>query len=131
MLSKVMDDPRIGTVLTQPSSPRVVTPPNPLYAIPGYPTPVIGMSVHFFPHRGHHAEDHFGPHAAIIIRTHSVDPRICHLYYFGPNGETGSYGDIPHRSIHPGLYPVENWLGHRMPDTTHWAYIGEGNPPLR
>ena len=95
--------------------------------------PHVGQTVWFFPHIGHHPEEYFGPHAALIIKIHPGDPRICHLHYFGPKGESGSYADIPHRSLQPGCYPTSVWLGRSMPPATHWCHVGEldqcGPPP--
>lgn len=110
--------------------------------MPGFKPPAIGQPIWFFPHRGHHPDEYFAPHAAIVIHIHSVDPRIVHLYFFGPKGEVGSYADIPHRALRPDCYPVANWLGHAMPTSTHWSHVGETDeagpealppqpPPLR
>lgn len=118
-----MDDPRRGPIKSAPEAgpePK----PEPL-TTPGFKPPHIGQMVHFFPHRGHHTEWYFGPYTAFVIHMHPNDARICHLYWIGPKGEVGSYSDIPHRSLQPGLYPVESWLGHAMPGASHWAYVGE------
>jgi hypothetical protein len=117
-----MQDPRLGTIKPPPPEGPAPKPPLPEGAADFRP-PAIGQIVHFFPHRGHHPEWHFGPHAAIIIKLHPNDPRIAHLYFFGPKGEVGSYESIPHRSLRPECYPVESWLGHAMPPSTHWAFV--------
>jgi hypothetical protein len=121
-----MQDPRIGEIKPPPTpGPAPAPPPAELLNFPKPMYPHIGQAVWFFPHIGHHPEEYFGPHAAIVIRIHPGDPRICHLHYFGPKGESGSYADIPHRSLQPGCYPTSAWLGHAMPPATHWCHVGE------
>jgi hypothetical protein len=51
------------------------------------------------------------------------------LYFFGPKGEVGSYADIPHRSLRPECEPLNAWLGHAMPPSTHWAHVDEPPSP--
>jgi hypothetical protein len=121
-----MQDPRIGEIKPPPPAGPAPSSPRPSAT---FRAPIIGQTIHFFPHRGHHPEEHFGPHAAIVIRVHPGDPRIVHLYFFGPKGEVGSYADIPHRSLQPGCYPTGAWLGHAMPPATHWVYPNEPDPP--
>lgn len=124
-----MDDPRIGQIHPPPPpGPEPPKTPPDLSGLPHGRLPRIGDLVHFFPHRGHHPEWHFGPHAAIIIRLHPNDPRIANIYFVGPKGETGSYADIPHRSMRPECLPLSAWLGHAMPPSSHWAYPEESSP---
>lgn len=119
-----VEDPRVGALKPlQPEKPPITAPP-----LAHFRPPRIGEPIHFFPHRGHHTEWYFGPYAAIVIAMHPNDPRICHVYWWGPKGETGSYADIPHRSMQPGLYPISNWLGHQLPPASHWAYPEESLP---
>ena len=102
--------------------------PDPALARPhiaGFTAPVVGQPIHFWPHRGHHPEWYFEPHAAIVIKVHPTDPRIVNLYYFGPKGEVGSYGDIPHISLRPECEPTSAWRGRAMPPSTHWTFVDE------
>jgi hypothetical protein len=124
-----MQDPRIGAIKPPPPAGPEPKPEPPAH--PGFKPPIIGQMVHFFPHRGHHTEWYFGPYTAFVIHMHPNDPRICHLFWIGPKGETGSYADIPHRSMQPGCYPTAGWQGHAMPPASHWAYPGEKDPEPR
>jgi len=123
-----METPPFGLGPNMRPAPEAGPAPAPEPAIAGFTPPYIGQTVHFFPHRGHHTEWYFGPYTAFVIWMHPNDPRICHIFFIGPKGEWGSYADIPHRSLQPGLYPIENWLVPAMPAASHWAYPGEGNP---
>lgn len=127
-----MQDPRIGNIQPPPPAGPDPAPPAKPAAFPGgHKPPYVGQIVHFFPHKGHHPEEYFGPHAAIVIKLHPADPKIAHLHYFGPKGESGSYADIPHRSLRPECEPIAGWLGHAMPPSTHWAFTDEPpGPPL-
>jgi hypothetical protein len=119
-------DPRLGVIQPPPDP---APPPAPAgVEIAGFVAgrrPYIGQVVHFFPHRGHHMEWYFGPYAALVIGQHPGDPRICALFWIGPKGEWGSYADIPHRSMRPECLPLNAWLGHSLPPSTHWSFVGE------
>ena len=111
-----------------PLQPPPAEGPDPAIARPviaGFTSPIVGQPIHFWPHRSHHSEWYFEPHAAIVIRVHPTDPRIVNLYYFGPKGEVGSYGDIPHISLRPDCEPVSIWRGRGMPPSTHWTFVDE------
>jgi hypothetical protein len=118
-----MEHPLASQNQMRPPPPEGPAPARHPNVPPGARVPKVGEMVHFFPHRGHHPESYFAPHAGLVIKTSPGDPRIVNIYYFGPDGATGSYENIPHRSLTPGVEPVKNWLGHSMPPATHWEFM--------
>lgn len=116
-----MQDPRVGMVLKPIPAPQQTPPTEPA---PFSRKPYIGQVVHFFPaeHIVADVQRHYGPMAAMIIELHVNDPRIASLYIFAQNGQVTSYVHIPHRSLTPAVYPVESWLGHRLPQQSHWEF---------
>lgn len=117
-----MEDPRVGTIHKLNQQPEPQAPPSPN---PNFRKPHIGQIVHFFPaeHIVADVDRHYGPMAAMIIELHVNDPRIASLYIFAQNGQVTSYNQMPHRSLVPGVLPVESWIGRALPMQSHWEFI--------
>lgn len=115
-----MEDPRIGMI--KRNEPEKEEQPAPATGV--FRMPHIGQIVHFFPNKGFSdIARHHSPVAAVIIELHPNDPRIASLYYWAQNGAVGSYLHIPHRSLTPGVLPVEGWLGRSLAPESHWEFI--------